>query len=224
MAVSFADLTRKALTPLVVVCLLAALGSAAMILQAGHWRLLWLPSLAIMVSPVVFPLVLFPAAFFTGVMQAAGNLYPKVARLCLLLTFGWFISVLAAYQFGIYHLGAGLLEAPNPLRLPMLVWTISIAVLPWAIFATRDRANVLFTGIVYMMVVAALITVPSMVFYALPFWWGYGLFCGVMAALLSLQALYERLFMTSTAAKPTDAPVVPVAENAPADTSDKSGS
>ena len=215
MAIPFADLTRKALTPLIAVCLVAALGSAAVILQGGGWRLLWVPCLALMFSRIIFPLILLPAAFFSGVMQAAGAVYPKVAKVCLWLTFGWVIAVLGLYQFGIFHLGAGLMEEPAPARFPVLVWTIAIAVLPWALFALRDRDNILFTGIVYMMTVSALVSLPVMIFYAWPVVTGFWLFCGLMAAMLSLQAAYEHFFLAASAPKVTDAPAMPAAEEAP---------
>lgn len=218
MNIPFADLTRKALTPLVAVCLTAALMSALVILQAGGWRLLWGPSLAIMLSRLVFPVVLLPVAFFSGVMQVANSHYPKVARVCLLIVFGWFISVLALYQFGLYHLGSGFMEEPTEWRVPVLVWTIAIAVLPWALFAMRDRDNILFTGMVLMMFVSALVILPAMAFYAVPFWTGYWMFCGLMAFMLSMQALYEHFFVAPGVQKVTADPAPP----AKAEASDQS--
>ncbi|HEX2753755.1 MAG TPA: hypothetical protein VHP34_11750 [Alphaproteobacteria bacterium] len=213
MAIPFAALTRKALMPLIVICLIAAVGSAGMILFTGTWYPLWPPVLAIMLSPLIFPILLVPAAFFSGVMRVAQALYPNVARICILLTFGWFIGVLSLYAFMVMHLSQSLMVPGEATRLPALVWTIAIAVLPWAIFATRDRENILFTGMVFMMLVAATVSLSLVFFFIVPFWAGYWIFCGLMAVMLSLQALYEHFFIkipaadnAAPAASPPDAP------------------
>ncbi len=213
MAIPFAALTRKALVPLIVVCLIAALGSAGMILFTGAWYPLWPPVLAVMLSPLVFPILLIPAGFFSGVMRVAQAVYPNVARICILLTFGWFISLLSFYAFLVMLLSQSLMLPGEVTRLPALVWTIAIAVLPWAIFATRDRENILFTGMVFMMLAAATISISLVFFLIVPFWAGYWICCGLMAVMLSLQALYEHFFIkipaTDNAAPAASPPAAP---------------
>jgi len=207
-AIPFAALTRQALMPLIVVCLIAALGSALMILLTGVWYPLWLPVLLLMLSRMVFPILLVPAAFFSGVMRVAQAVYPNVARICMLLTFGWFIAVLSFYTFMVLHAGQSMMVPDAETRLPSLVWTIAIAVLPWAIFATRDRDNILFTGMVFMMLASAIVSVSLVFFFVVPFWAGYWIFCGMMAMMLSLQAMFEHFFLKTPPAD-TVPPVPP---------------
>lgn len=217
MAISFAALTRKALNPLMALCLIAAIGSGVMILLTGIWTPLWPVALAIMLSPLVFPILLVPAAFFSGVMRIAQAAYPAVARACMVLTFGWFISVLGLYTFFVMYTSLPLGAPDASTRLPALVWTIAMAVLPWAIFATRDRDNILFTGMVFMMFAAAVVTTPLVFFLVVPYWAGFWIFCGLMAAMLSLQALYERFFLQTppadNAGKADTPPPVPPASS-----------
>lgn len=172
---------------------------------------LWPPLLALMFSPVVFPLVLFPAAFFSGVMQVAQTAYPKIARAAMLLTFIWFVLVLSGYALGVYYVGHGLMQAGAPTTIPMLVWTIAVTVLPWAVFATKDRDNILFTGLVLMLLASCAVVVPLLAFGMLAFWQGYGALCGLMAGMLSIQALYEHFFV----AKKNTASAAPAPDEEP---------
>lgn len=196
MAVSVSGLVKKSLTPLMVLCLLLMAVSGILVLVQGHWMVLWPPLLALMFAPVVFPILLFPAAFFSGVMQVAQTAYPKVARACMMLTFVWFVLVLSGYALGVFYVGHGVMQEGAATMLPMLVWTVAATILPWAVFATKDRDNILFTGLVLMLLVSSAVVVPLLAFGYLAFWTGYWALCGMMAVMLGVQALYEHFFIT----------------------------
>jgi len=202
-AIPFAALARKSLNPLMVLCLIAAAVSCVAVLMTGVWTPLWPAVLGIMLSPLVFPVLLIPAAFFSGVMRLVQAVYPTVARMCMLLTFVWFIGTFGFYTFFVMHMTLPL-GAAEATRLPALVWAVATAVLPWAILASQDRDNILFTGMVLMMFASAVIVAPLVFFLIVPYWTGFWIFCGMMAAMLSLQALYEHLFLDKT--PPADAP------------------
>lgn len=206
MAVSISGLVKKSLTPLMVLCPLVMAVSGGFVLFQGHWMPLWPPLLALMFSPLVFPLVLFPAAFFSGVMQVAQTAYPKVSRVCMLLTFAWFVLVLSGYALGVYYIGHGLMQEGAVTMLPMLFWTVAVTILPWTIFATKDRDNILFTGLVLMLLVSSAVVVPLLAFGHLAFWAGYWALCGMMAVMLGIQALYEHFFITKKNAAATSSP------------------
>jgi len=183
-----------------VLCLIAAMASGVLILLTGIWAPLWPSVLGVMLSPLVFPVLLVPAAFLSGVMRIAQAAYPKVARVCMLLAFGWFIGVFGFYAFFVVHMNLSLGAPEAATRLPALVWTIAMAVLPWTIFAAQDRDNLLFTGMVLMMFAAAAVTTPLVFFLIVPYWTGFWIFCGLMATMLSLQALYEHFFLQTSSA------------------------
>jgi len=105
-AIPFAALARKSLNPLMVLCLIAAAVSCVAVLMTGVWTPLWPAVLGIMLSPLVFPVLLIPAAFFSGVMRLVQAVYPTVARMCMLLTFVWFIGTFGFYTFFVMHMTA----------------------------------------------------------------------------------------------------------------------
>src|SRR5690606_19592088 len=99
-------------------------------------------------------------------------------RACMLLTFAWFVLMLSGYALGIYYVGHGLMQEGAVTMLPMLVWTVAATILPWAVFATKDRDNILFTGLVLMLLVSSAVVMPLLAFGHLALGAGYWALCG----------------------------------------------
>jgi hypothetical protein len=74
------------------------------------------------------------------------------------------------------------------MRIPALVWAVTAAVMPWLVFAIRDRGNLFFTGLVLMMEMGAVLVAFLGPF---SFWQTFWIVAGVMAVLQALQALCE---------------------------------
>lgn len=182
------EIVKKSLTPLIYVNIVVmAFGGLSLLWMTGGYA--WMGFLALFFSPVCFPILLLPAGILTGLMHLA--LKSQTARLEKVLTvlsLCYLVSVLSAYTVLCFYFLVG---AP---QVPAAMYAVSSAVLPWAIFAAKDRDNVFFTGLVIMMQFSALVLVALNVALRLDdfeqkFWiiWGVMMFC------VGVEALVERI-------------------------------
>jgi len=190
---SLSLIVKNSLRPLLLVSAGTMLVSGLWLLSLGYWQALWMGVLFLVFSPLVFPLLLFPAAFFSGMMQVTATVYPKVSRIMTVMTIGWFVIVLALYGFNSFYAISMLVRGDT--LWPAALWAISSALTPWAFFATKDPGNLFFIGLLWMMLATAIVMVPVFFIFGLTFWTGFLVFAGIMTATVSLQALYEKLFM-----------------------------
>ena len=190
MAIS--DLVKKSLTPLLYVNVVG--------MAFGGLSLLWMDGFAhagpgflgLFMSPAVFPLLLLPAGILTGLMHLLlkTQMQPLLEKLLTVLSLIYLVSVLCGYTVLCFYFLAG---APE---IPAAIYAVTSSVLPWAIFAAKDRDNVFFTGLVLMMQLSAIVLVTLNVALRLDdftqkFWiiWGVMMFC------VGVEALVERILM-----------------------------
>lgn len=192
------NLVKKALDPFIWMGAAAMAASGLWLLLEGHWFSLWPAAMAFILSPILFPLLMIPAGFCAGVMLVTEKPFPRAARVFIALTFVWFVTLMAGYTFASFLLVHEL--AVGDTLIPALVWALSASVTPWAFFATRDRGNVFFTGLVFMTALVGAVLLPLAALYGLSgkqLFWSLWL---VLGALVSIEALYEKYFF-----KPSDA-------------------
>lgn len=185
-----ARLVQRSLTPLLYL-------NVAIMVIAGGWLglegllgLVLPPVMMLVFSPLVFPFLMIPAAFFGGLMQMA----PQYAKWFALCSFLYLDALLAFYIAGTFTFvdplsrgGAGWFA---------LAFAIGASLCPWILFASRDRGNIFFTGLILMGAATALLLAGLIVQMHLD---GFGaLFLvafAAMAGMTGLQALYEKIFM-----------------------------
>lgn len=187
----FSTLVRKSLTPLIALNAISMAASGGYLLFQGVWVPLWPAVLMIFLSPVVFPLLMFPAAFFAGVMRVAGEHYSKTSRIMAILSGGWLITILTAYVMTILHVTEPVLSGET--LFPALIWSVSASVMPWAILALKDRDNVFFTGLVLMTQLSAIAAFLAAFSWALDYWQTFGLFWVLMVALVLIEMAVETI-------------------------------
>jgi hypothetical protein len=168
--VQISSLVKKSLMPLVVASCIVAAVSGAGLISMGQWRTLLPIVLFFPFSFFVFPILLFPAAFFSGMMQVLEhNEKPAVARVMLGLSLGWLVFAMSLFTAIVFYLMAELISHEQ-MRLSAATWAVSAVIATWSIFATRDRDNVFFTGLVMMLAVAASIAAWRMTLSEHGFW------------------------------------------------------
>ncbi len=217
---------KKCLTPLIVLGSIAMAISGVWVLLLGHWVPLWPGIVGFLFSLLVFPLLMLPAGFFAGVMQVSAQLYPRVSRVCMLLTFAYFVMMLSGYAIVLFYVASGLINADMPTVWPALIWSVAATVTPWALFATKDRDNVLFTGLLFMLTLSCVWVFPLVPFYGLSIGAAYWLLCVSMGAMLLLQAGYENLTNKNKGGlqTPLSTTVFPIDDDESSDNSGKSAS
>lgn len=193
-SVSVSALVKKSLTPLI------ALNGVGMAV-GGIWLLfynalgsMWPAVIALMVSPFVFPLLMFPAAFGAGIARVMEPVKPRLAKAMLVAGIGWLVLLFTSYVMLSFDLVSQLMMYQESL-LPALIWAISVGVLPWAIIAAKDRDNIFMTGLVLMTEAVSIFVAWAAVFWSLRFWHAYWLFLALLATCVALQAAYEALFL-----------------------------
>lgn len=183
---------KAALWPLIVLGSLALLAGGGMFLAHDVWRPLWPGVMAFALSFLVFPVLLIPAAMFAGIMTAFAHSNKTLADVCGFLSLAWIVVVFSLCAAASFYLVEDF--ATTPLRLAMLLWAVGGTVTPWAFFARKDRDNILFTGLVLMLLVGSLFA-GWLHFVEIEM--GFGRTFLAVAAVLSvmvlLQALYEKI-------------------------------
>jgi hypothetical protein len=187
---SIHNFLERSLTPLVYVLAAFATILGMLMLNYVGWQTLWLPILLTMAGPFVFPIVLFPAAFFSGVMQVTEKEFPLVSTIFAGAALGYFAAILSVVTAAIVLNTAGHFNTHHALL--TYGWSMVAPILPWAVFALRDRKNYLFIGMIWMLVLA---NYASLVFFKgqeISFsGYFFSVFC-LMAVMLALQAFVEK--------------------------------
>ncbi len=187
-------LVKASLLPLIVLGGVMMAAGGGWFLAYGVWVPLWPGILFFGLSFFLFPLLLIPAAMFAGIMTAFAQSNKTLAKVCGLLSMGWIVLLFSLHAAAIFALVGDF--AATPLLWGMTLWAAGVTVTPWAVFAWKDRDNILFTGLVLMLLAACLLTGGLYVAGAgMSFGLTFLTIGAVMVLLLSLQGLYEKIFL-----------------------------
>jgi len=198
-------LVKQGLNPFIAAGIVAVVCSGFWLIGAGHWYALWPAAMAFVASAILFPIMMIPAGFCAGVMMVTEKKYPYVSRFFAALSFMWFVTLLAGYTTWSFGMVMPYIRGDAEVLVPGVVWGIAAGLTPWALFATRDRETVFFTGLVYMAALVAVVLFPLSLVYMLDLFLVFWIYWLVLGVMVGLQALYEKLFI-----KPE-----PVADTAP---------
>jgi hypothetical protein len=204
------DIVQKSLNPLIYANLVGMVLAGLSLIAFGFFPAVWPGFVALLVSPIVFPLLLLPAGFFSGVMVIVQKSHPRVEKAMMVLSVLYLITVLTAYVMLSYHLvGHYVLNrifladgVVWQMLIPAMVYGAAAGVAPWLILAAKDRDNVFFTGLVFMAEVTALVVMAAGVWQEWSFWHATRIFWLILALLMVIEAAYEK----HTAPKNQDAP------------------
>jgi hypothetical protein len=165
--------------------------SGGLLLTKGLWQPLWICVMVFVFSPLLFPMIMIPAAFFSGAMQAAQQPAPRLAKVLHIASVGYLVLVLSFWTEAAFDSVSLLTAAGGYLKIAGLVWALSGTVAPWAVFARNDRDNLFFTSLVLMLQVSSLACAALLIADTAPaapvFWTS----CAVLTALSCAQAFYE---------------------------------
>lgn len=184
------NIVKKSLDPFIWVGGACMAASGIWLLYEGLWQSLAVTTMGFFLSPFIFPLLMIPAGFCAGVMMVTEKQYPRASRVFAVLTFVWFITLMAGYPVVSLVSTASAIEAGQVNA--AIVWALSAGITPWAFFSTRDRGNVFFTGLVYMSALTGAVIFPLAAhekWNLSQLFWSYWL---ALAVMVGLQALYEK--------------------------------
>jgi hypothetical protein len=191
-------IVKKSLNPLITINGLLLMISGVWLLMSGEWVVIWMPLLGVFISPLVFPILMFPAGLFAGIMTMAERSgRTKTAKVMYFCSLGYLVLLLATYILLCFRLAAPVMGGEK--LLPAAVWAVTSGVIPWMIFATNDRDNIPFTILTIMAEKAAIITILAAIFIGMSLWTAFFVFCGVMAIFLCVQRAFEKKFLTPAA-------------------------
>ncbi len=198
---AFATLIRKSLTPLIYANLAAVVIAGGWLAAQGYVSHIWPAVIALIFSPLILPLYLFPAAFFAGMMQVVSLAYPRLSKFMALFSTLYMVTAFALYCMGTIYLMYAVMG-----REPLAAFFFGVAagVAPFAILAAKDRDNLFFTGLVWMAKLCSLAVMSLVLLKNIAPWHGFWIFWCLMAAMVGAQALYEKIFMK----KPAEVPAV----------------
>jgi hypothetical protein len=196
--VKLSDIAIKSLQPLLALNLTAMVFSGYFLLMSDFWQMMWPAILFLSLSYIAFPLVLFPAAFFSGMMQVLEKSpYPRVAKVMMACSLLWFVTlmsltVMASLKINARAFGSSVHDFA-------LIWSVAAAIAPWALFFTKDKTNLLLISFLWMLHLsapAALCVYIETQSLSCAFWTCWGL----MAVMVWLQRLYEKKIIENKSA------------------------
>lgn len=198
---AFSTVIRKSLSPLIYANLAAMVIAGGFLAAQGYISAIWPAIIALIFSPLILPLYLFPAAFFAGMMQVVSLAYPRVSKFMALVSTLYMVTAFALYCMGTIYLMTAVMG-----REPWAAFFFGVTagIAPFAILAAKDRDNLFFTGLVWMAKICSLVVMALVLLKNIAPWHGFWIFWGLMAAMVGAQALYEKIFL-----KKTDTAVAP---------------
>jgi hypothetical protein len=187
---AFSDIVKKSLTPIIYINVAGMAFGALSLIWMGYFGNAWPGFVGLFASPLVFPFLLLPAGILTGLMAITMKSHPKLEKVLTVISVLYIVTLLSLYTITAFYFLVG---TPT---IPAAIYAVCSAVLPWAIFAAKDRQNIFFTGLVLMMQLSAIVLVGLNVALRLTdftqkFWiiWGTMMFC------VCVEALYEKIML-----------------------------
>lgn len=151
----------------------------------------WPAFLALVLSPLVFPFAMLPAGIFAGIMRVVEKSHPRTSKGMMAASVVYLAALFSAYAALAFMLApSDRGDVPDSV---FAVFAVAAAAAPWALFAARDRANLFFTGLVYMQIAASILTavLSGVEGFLTPF---LGIWV-IMLTMLGCQHLYEKFLM-----------------------------
>jgi hypothetical protein len=199
------DLVKKSLDPLVNINLAGMAVGAIWLVYRNRLGAAWPGVLGLVLSPVIFPMLLIPAAFFAGMMTILEKSNKLLEALMKLLSVLYLITMMSFYEVLMFYFLTGSPEKPAS------IYAVAAGVAPWAALARQDRDNLFFTGLILMMQVSAIVLVVfNETFRLKDFDVKFLIIWSTMVLLVTIQALYEKLVLERKLARtPAETPAVP---------------
>lgn len=136
---------------------LVMLGSGVWLVVLGIWQVAWPGVLGLMMSPFLFPFLMFPGALFAGLIGHVPPSQPRKAEILLACAALCFTATLSGYTIILFFLASGGLSGVT--LWPTILWVLSSAVLPWAWLGLKDRDNAFFISLLILMQIMSIVTV-----------------------------------------------------------------
>lgn len=190
---AFSTVIRKSLSPLIYANLAAMVIAGGFLAAQGYISAIWPAIIALIFSPLILPLYLFPAAFFAGMMQVVSLAYPRVSKFMALVSTLYMVTAFALYCMGTIYL---MYSVRGIESVAAFFFGVSAGIAPFAILAAKDRDNLFFTGLVWMAQICSIVVMTLvLVFISIAPWQNFWIFWCLMAAMVGAQALYEKIFL-----------------------------
>ena len=174
----------RSLVPLVTIAGTCLLASAGVFTLDGHLAVVWPAFLLVMLGPLLFPFILFPAGLMAGLWSAFHGKHKAIVRVFAVASVAYLSLVMAATLALMAALSTSL--PVNSMRFFAEMFVVSGAVAPWAVFALRDRNNQLFIMLVWSMTIIGTLLLPfKMAGLMGPMAYGGAAWVGIMLVMLA---------------------------------------
>lgn len=186
------DIVKKTLTPLLYINLVVMAFAGLTLVYWGYLGAAGPGFFGLFLSPIAFPFLLLPVAILTGMLRLSmkSEAHPVLDKALTVLSIAYIAAVLSAWTVLMFYFLVG---APE---VPAAMYAVASSVLPWLIFAAKDRENVFFTGQVIMLQVSALVLVALNVALRLsdPLQ-KFGIIWAFMMVCAGVEALVENIML-----------------------------
>ncbi|MBI1214430.1 MAG: hypothetical protein GC185_01265 [Alphaproteobacteria bacterium] len=186
---------RKTLTPLISLQLLVMTVSGIVLAWQGSIMYVMPFILALVMAPLVYPLLLWPAGVFANIMNVTSAALPRFSSFMLGVTVCYILALFTATAILTFYWISPAMQ--GDMFYVALVFGAVAAAAPWAAFALKDRQNVFFTALVlFLQIGLAVMAVAGGIVLKwplqAPMWNNAFLLFGVMVALVVLQGWHEK--------------------------------
>jgi hypothetical protein len=201
----FLELVKKSLFTLTCAALALAAGSAIWLMTLGTWLPLWPTVLAFSFSPMLFPILLLPAAFLAGIMRLTHEQKPGIARAAQNLSLIYLLLVLSGWAALVFGITSSLFR--DAMLVPALGWSVAVSCGAWAVFCRNDRDNVFFIALVWMLAAGCAVAAAFIYLRGDPgFWVRSVIIAAVTGIFMLIWAIYEAQVLAKQVPPPPAAP------------------
>lgn len=195
----------RSLVPLVTIAGACLLASAGVFTLDGHLGVVWPAFLLVMLGPLLFPFILFPAGLMAGLWNAFHGKGKAIVRVFAVASVGYLALVMSATLAVMAALATNL--PVDSMRFFAEMFVVAGAVTPWAVFALRDRNNQLFILLVWSLAIVGALLLPlKMMGVFGPIGYGAAAWCGIMLVMLAEHLRQTQAHAASERAKVAAAP------------------
>lgn len=187
--------------PLVIIAGVCLLASAGVLGVDGHLGVVWPAFLLVIMGPLVFPFILFPAGLMAGLWSAFHGKKKKAIVSIFAVGSVAYLALVMAATLALTASLATAVTSPS-MRLFAETFVVVGAVTPWAVFALRDRYNQLFLMLVWSLLLVSLLLLPLKIAGLLgPLAYAGAAWCGMLLVMLVEHLRQSRVYAAQERAK-----------------------
>lgn len=151
---AYARFLIASLKPLMAACIVAAVVSGVILIDADHWQTLRLGFSFMIISKWVLPYSLLPGGVLMGLMKIFEIAKPRLSLFFYICCLLYFTTLFTGTAFLLFMPVGDLIH--SEIGLAALGWGLASAIFPWGVIAMMDRDNAVFIELIWILALSTI--------------------------------------------------------------------